>query len=91
MCGSSPSLSHSSAQRSQTAAHAAQVCPWSSDPRSMKLALVWQISAQSRSRRTMGLVTLGRSALPLEVPGRRLQTDPVAVGAVLDALLDASA
>jgi hypothetical protein len=37
----------SRAQRSQTSAHAAHVWTCKSDPRSMKLALVWQISAQS--------------------------------------------
>ena len=49
--GSSVNFSQSSAQRSQTSAQTPQVRPWRSDIRSIKLALVWQISAQSNSSR----------------------------------------
>lgn len=51
ICSSSPKRSQESAQRSQTSAHAPQMILWTAESRSMKLALVWQISAQSISSR----------------------------------------
>jgi len=55
----SPTFSQSSAQRRQTSAQTPQVSPCSSEPLSIKLALVWQISAQlSMSRKCFGSVCL---------------------------------
>ena len=58
----------------------------SSDPRIMKSALVRQISAQSSSSRTRASVETG-GALSPKVARGGLETDPMAVGAVVDALL----
>jgi hypothetical protein len=49
---SSGKRSHSTAQRSQTSAHAAHTIACSGESLSMKFALVWQISAQSSNSRT---------------------------------------
>lgn len=48
---SSPMRSQSWAQRSQISPQTPQVRPWNSEPLSIKLALVWQISAQSSINR----------------------------------------
>src|SRR5262245_32897901 len=48
---SGPIRSHSSAQAKQISAHVPHVSACFADPRSMKSALVWQMSAQSSSNR----------------------------------------
>lgn len=57
---SPPIASQLSAHRVHTSAHTAQVRRWRGEPRNMKFALVWQISAQS----SKSLMCSGEACLP---------------------------